>query len=907
MTAAPTGTAVIGAALRLPGAGTLAEYWENLRGGRDCITRRQVDELRGLVDDALLDDARWVGASGRIDGVYGFDPATFGMAPRTALVTDPQHRLLLTIVHEALDDAGVVPAPGDRIAVFAGVGRNRHEELVRAVLRATGEPVDEVELEIGNEKDHSSTKVAYRLDLGGPAVTVQTACSTGLVAVHQACQSLASYECDVAVVAAAAVRVPDVHGYLHLPGSIGSADGVCRPFSARASGAVAGDGVVGVVLRRTEDAVAAGDHVRAVIRGSAVNNDGRKSGYASVSARAQEAVIRDALLFAEVDAASIGSVEAHGSGTPLGDATEWSALAAVYGTQGTTLVGSVKSGLGHLREASGLAGLVRVVASLEHASVPPTINVGAVAPFARERSALALSRTVQDWPLPGTRRAAVSSFGLGGTNAHVVLEQAPAVVDSVDRDGGGSIVLVSGRTAAAAEETARRWASALRDGVPVPTASRVSQQRRRHLAHRRFAVGEDPQAVADDLLVDPGASDRPTDGVCFVFPGIGDHYTSMAAGLRTLLPGFAAEVDRLLAACGAHADRDLAAWLSTTPSTGRGAAVDVRRLVSRRDDVRPASVDTVAVHAAVFSVQVALARALGRLGLHPDVVVGHSLGELSAATVAGVLDEADAVELLVTRARLLEAAEPGAMLALTTSEPPESHLRPGVWLAAVNSPRSCVVAGEPDAVRALADELAEQGAAGRLVPVTQAMHTPLMATAARGLDDVLARLRLRAPQVPLASNVTGTWAGEELTHPGYWQQHLTSTVLFGPALRTATERAGVLLEIGPGQLRTLAVQAQRDLGGAVVVPTVRREYQNERDDAVLLRALGQLWRRGLAPDWGALDLPEPGPVVPLPPTALDARELRVDADLEGLDLDGAVGTGTVVPRARPAAPAPAAA
>lgn len=882
-----TRIALVGAAARLPMSPDLGTLWDNLVSGRDCITRPTVEELRGIERDRLLDDARWIGASGRIDRAHEFDPAYFGMAPRTATVTDPQHRLLLTTVQHALDDAAIVPERGARVGVYVGVGRNRHEELVRTVSRLREDPIDEMTIEVGNGKDHASTKVAFRYGFTGPAVTVQSACSTGLVAVHQACQALANHECDIAIAGAAAVRVPGVHGYLYLPGSIGSSDGFCRPFSARASGAVAGDGVAVVVLMRESDALADEARVRAVVLGSAVNNDGAKSGYASVSAAAQEDVIRDALLFAEVEPDDVGSVEAHGSGTPLGDATEWSALRAVYGGRGRTLVGSVKSNLGHLREVSGLAGLLRVVGSLEHGRVPPTINVGAAADFTRDDSGLVLARSAQDWPLPGVRRAAVSAFGLGGTNAHVVLEEAPEVVRPAPAgDDRPSLVVLSAHTPAALDATAAGWAAALRDGVPLASAAAVSQRGRARRAHRRFVVGTDREEVAEDLA-DGSSVDVPDrDGLCFVFPGVGDQYPSMAAGLREWLPGFDGDLRGLLEACGEHAGRDLSGALSqevrgTEPTEG---GFSLRRLVEKRDGANLEEVDTIVDHAVVFSLQVALARSLQRLGLQFSALVGHSLGELSAATVAGTFADDEAARFVMTRARLVDAQPAGAMLALNMSEQEATALTgPDVWLAAVNSPRSCVVAGERDVVVALAETVADRGMAGRLLPVSQALHTPLMGPAADELTALLGTMTIRPPRVPVASNVTGGWVGDEITDLDYWRRHLTGTVRFGQALVTASSRSGVLLEIGPGQLRTLATQCQRELGGVAVVSTVRREYQNERDDAVLLRAIGATWAAGAGePDWGLLGAPTAGWRASLPGTAFDERRHDV---AEGIDVD----------------------
>ena len=536
-----TALAVIGMAGRLPGAATLDEYWANLLAGRDCVTRRPIEELRGLVADDLLDDSRWVGASGLIFNGFDFDPAFFGMSPKEALITDPQHRLLLSTAAAALEDACLVPAKGSqRIGMFAGVGTNRHSELVRGVLASRKEVIDELAIEVGNVKDHAATKVAYRLDLRGPAIAVQSACSTGLVALHQAGLSLAGYECDTAIVGAASLRAPEEYGYLALPGGISSTDGYCRAFSSAASGVMASDGSVAVVLKRYSDAVAAGDRIHAVIRGSAVNNDGAKSGYAMVSSEAQQRLIRDALLFAEIDPEQVGAAEAHGSGTPLGDAVEWNALSAVYGG-GSVVVGSVKSSIGHTREVAGLAGFVRMVCSVRDGKIPPTLHVGLPADFAQPGgSGLHLARRTQEWGSHEPRRGAVSAFGLGGTNAHVIVEQPPAA-EQRSEPAGPALVLISAHSQTAAKTTAATWSEALVSGkVSLAEAADVGQSGRRHRRHRVFAVSSSREAAADELSSRTTVSAGLTEPkVCFVFPGIGDHYPGMAAGLRTSLPGLA--------------------------------------------------------------------------------------------------------------------------------------------------------------------------------------------------------------------------------------------------------------------------------------------------------------------------------------------------------------------------------
>ncbi|MFE9499889.1 type I polyketide synthase [Streptomyces collinus] len=888
--------AVVGLSCRLPGAESVGQYWDNLLNGRDLITRLPTAELRGRVPDALLDDPRWVGASGCITDPYHFDPSSFTMAPSEALLTDPAHRLLMKTGHEALQDACVVPSNDRaRIGVFAAVGRSRHEEIIRNVLTGRGDIVDETALEVGNEKDHSAAKVAYRLGLRGPSINVQSACSSGLLALHLAAQSLVAYECDIALVAASTLRVPGQYGYVHVPGGIGSPDGYCRAFSAAAAGTVSGDGVVAVVLKRLDDSRADCDRVLAIVRGSAVNNDGARSGYAMVTAAAQEQVIRDALLFAEVEAAQIGSVEAHGSGTPLGDAVEWTALSAVYGESPRTLVGSVKSGIGHVREAAGLAGFARMVLSVSRGRIPPTLHVGVPADFVgRAESGLALSRRNQAWPTAGPRVGAVSSFGLGGTNVHIVVEEPPPPAGRPGDDTAPpSLVLISARSAEAANRTAKAWGDAIVRGDATPSeAADVSQFGRRHLRFRRFAVSRSAEDLAGQLTTPEAvrvltARDPSRTATCFVFPGLGDHYPQMGAGLRDSLPGFAQRLDGYLAVCSDLIGRDLrsAAAASDRGKPRSESAIDFRSLFDTSRHGRGPLADPVAAHAVMFSTQLALARTLGEHGLRPAAVTGHSLGELCAATVAGVFGDDDALRVVIERIRLVAAQPQGAMLAVAMpSADAEALTGPGVWLAAVNGPRSCVLAGTREAIDAVSRQLNREGLQGRLLPSSHAFHTPLLDTAGAQLATLLENLTLSAPSIPMIANLTGDWIGDEVTSPGYWHRQLTAPVLFGQALRTAAARCGVLVEIGPGQLRTLITQIRGGARDVCAIPTMRRAYQNEQDDVVLMRALGELWQAGVELDWAALRSQAQRWKGSLPPTAADERRMFI---ADGADLAAA--------------------
>ncbi|MEV0455854.1 type I polyketide synthase [Catellatospora methionotrophica] len=895
---------MVGMAVRLPGADRLDQFWSNLLAGRDCVTRTPVEQLRGLVDDALLDDPRWVGASGRISRPFDADPSFFGMSAKEALLTDPQHRLLLATVHQALEDACHVPQRGSgTTGIYGGLGSNQHAAIVRAVLANRDEPADELAIEVGNDKDHGIAKVAYRLGLHGPAIAIQTACSTGLVALHQAGQALMGYECDAAVVAAAAIRVPDRYGYLHLAGGIGSPDGTCRAFSAAAAGTVSSDGVVAVVLKRYEDAVAAGDRIYAVVRGSAVNNDGSKSGYAMFSAAAQERVIRDALLFSELDPKMIGAVEAHGSGTPLGDAVEWSALSAVYGPAGNAKVGSVKSAIGHTREASGLAGFVRMALSIYHGQIPATLHVDTPAENVMRAGGLSLAMTTADWCPPDRRTGAVSSFGLGGTNVHVLLEQAPDVGAAEPRLAS-ELVLISAHTETAADRTAAAWHDAVRTGaLSLDEAADVSQFGRRHGRVRQFAVAKDAAELANELDRCPAVSTT-SPSLCFAFPGIDDQYPGMAAGLAGQLPGFAERLREYMDICSEQAGRDLSDYLRPASTGPIDPRLRRRPTATARVDE---STDLVASEAMSLSVQLALAASLTGLGVRALAVVGQGLGELAAATYANVMRSSDALRLAVERARLVAAQPEGAMLTVALSRAEAEELTgPDIHLAVVNSPRSCVLAGAYTDIEKLAKRLEQRGRPGSLLPTRSALHTPLLAEAGAELAELLVGVPLSPPDVAMASNLTGVWATEAVAEPSYWQRQLTSPVLFSDALRSAADCCDALVEIGAGRLRTLAAQSQTRLGDKVIA-TVRREYQNETDVDVLLRALGRLWQMGVEPDWQALR-PDVRPLrTSAPPTATEDQPFWIaeGAVLPGLTSLPAPPHGTSTSEATRAPSAPA--
>ncbi|HEX7241000.1 MAG TPA: type I polyketide synthase, partial [Longimicrobiaceae bacterium] len=671
------------------------------------------------VGDELLSHPAYVPARGALEDIDRFDAEFFGVSPRDAEVLDPQQRIFLECAWEAMEDAGREPGRGPaRVGVFAGAGFNTY--FFRNVLPAltATDPVRTHQAVFSNDKDYLATRTAYKLGLRGPAVTVQTACSTSLVAVHLACRSLRDGECDMALAGGVSAVVPQTSGYLFQEQSFLSPDGCCRAFDAQAQGTVPGSGCGIVALRRLEDALADGDTIHAVILGSAVNNDGdRKVGFTAPAMEGQAAVIRAAHAAAAVDPCTIGYVEAHGTGTALGDSIEVAALADAFGPlpPGSCALGSLKPGVGHLDVAAGVAGLIRAVLALRHREIPPTLH------FQSPNPQIGLERTpffVPAQPLPWTRddaprRAGVSSFGIGGTNAHVVLEEAPQPRPA-DPAGPWQLLLLSARTPQALESATQRLATHLAEHPELPLADVAFTLRegRRAFACRRAVVvreGEDAAALlrgaAPDRLA-TGRAEAEEPPAVFLFPGVGEQYPGMGRGLYRTETVFRAAVDRcadlLLPRLGwdlretLFAVDDEPAEGSDEPAREPGG-LDLRRMLGRGGPVSGAAARldrTEAAQPVAFVVGYALARLWESWGIRPAAVLGHSLGEYTAACVAGVFSLEDALELVAARARAIQALPGGAMLAVPLA--PDAlapFLAEDVALAAANAPELCVLSG----------------------------------------------------------------------------------------------------------------------------------------------------------------------------------------------------------------------
>ncbi|MGW1598552.1 type I polyketide synthase [Streptomyces sp. NPDC002343] len=846
--------AVVGLSCRFPGAHNAEEYWRNLCAGIDSISHfdRSALDASGL-DAALVTDPRFVPARGVVPDGELFDREFFGYSAAEAATMDPQHRVFLECAAQALDDAGIDPdRSGKWTGLFAG-GDHTPAPAAGTVDTATA-----TQRLIGREKDFLATRAAYKLDLRGPAITVQTACSTGLVAVHQACQALLGHECDVALAGATTLHLPQVGGHLHQEGSILSADGHCRAFDADASGTVNSGGVGVVALKRLTDALENGDRIIAVIRGSAVNNDGReKVGYTAPSVAGQRDVIRMALARAGVSSDEIGYVEAHGTGTPVGDPVEVAALTAAFAAEsegsrtGPCLLGTVKANIGHTGAAAGIAGLIKTSLMLHHRVFVPTPHFSRPNPaLDLDASPFRVSTEYRPWEQAGPRLAGVSSFGIGGTNAHLVLEEPPRTEPGgLDEADGAHALCLSAATPEALHTMRARLADRF-DAADAPRpvdAARTLAARRRFPYRLSVVAGNAAEAAA--LLRD---TDRTTQAVAaprvaFLFPGQGALQAGHGQAAHELLPVFREVFEACRAHVRAHHDIDLAPALD--PGTSPDWFLDTRHQ-----------------QLGLFVHGYALARQLSAWGVTPEASLGHSIGEYAAVAAAGGWDWRDALDLVHARATAMRQAPPGRMLVVRA---PLDEVAPllddRVSLATVGS-GYVVVSGPAERIEALAAGRQAAGTASRLLPTAHAFHSPLMATAAEELRKAVAAVPAKAPHRTWISGLTGDWTDpRQAQDPDYWARQLTGTIRLDLGMRTLAEGGvPVLVELGPGD--SLTREALRRSADLVAVPLLGRSPSDERRN--LLGALARLWEEGVSVDWESLAPVRAGRICSLPPHPL---------------------------------------
>ena len=878
--------AIIGMSGRFPGASTVEAFWQNIAEGVESITTFSEAELQAAgVAASLLRDPNYVKAGAVLDDIALFDANFFGLTPREAAITDPQHRLFLECAWEALEHAGYDPQRyAGAIGVYAGAGMNGYG-ADRPGLAGTAE---EYQTRIGNDKDFLATRVAYKLNLRGPSVTIQTACSTALVAIHLASQSLISGECDIALAGGVSIRLPHTVGYLHQPGGITAPDGHCRAFDAQAQGTVGGSGIGIVVLKRLEDALADHDSIYAVIKGSAINNDGaRKVGYTAPSVEGQAQVIQTAQRLAGVDPATISYIEAHGTGTALGDPIEIAALTRAFQAQtqqtGFCAVGSVKTNVGHLDTAAGVAGVIKTALALTHRQIPPSLHFRVPNPaidFAN--SPFYVNATLAEWQSNGTpRRAGVSSFGMGGTNAHAILEEAPPLAES-DAARPWQLLVLSAKSSSALEQMTANLAAHLRQpNRNLADVAYTLQLGRQAFSHRRAVVcrDQDDAVLALEQTVPTRmfsathtGGDRP---VVFMFPGQGSQYVQMARELYQDEPLFRAEVDHCAQLLVPHLGLDLREVLypDRDKETRRQGDKEIGPLLvslspGLDSNPRPLAIDqTWLAQPALFVIEYALAQLWIAWGVRPQAMIGHSLGEYVAACLAGVFALEDALALVALRGRLMQTLPAGAMLAITLSEEAlQPLLNEPIALAAVNGPTQSVVSGPLAAVVALEQQLTAAGVTYRRLATSHAFHSSMIDAIHDRFLAYVQHMDLRAPQIPYVSNVTGTWiSAAEATDPQYWARHLRQTVRFGDGVRTLAQEAQCFLEVGPGRTLTTRVKQHPDMAaGTITCQSLRHPNDDQSDRAVLLTALGRLWLAGVAVAWEAVYAHERRQRVPLP-------------------------------------------
>lgn len=872
--------AIVGMACRFPRSGTIEEFWRNLADGVECITFFTPEQLKAVgVPQALIDDPSFVPACGMVEDFDRFDAEFFELSPREAEVTDPQQRIFLEVAWEALENAGYDPTtyPGS-IGMFAAAGMSGYLVNVYTNPQVL-ETVGFSRAMLGNDKDFLPTWASYKLDLRGPSVNANTACSSSLVTTHLACQSLLNGECDMALAGGSTVTATQIRGYSYQPGGINSPDGHCRAFDARAQGTVGGSGTGAVVLKRLADAIQDGDSIYAVIKGSAINNDGAaKAGFTAPSVEGESRVIAEALSIADVDPDTISYVETHGTGTELGDPIEIEALTLAFRSKtqekGFCAIGSVKSNVGHLDTAAGVAGLIKTALSLDHRKIPPSLH------FERPNPKIDFGATpffvntvLRPWTSPqGPRRAGVSSFGIGGTNAHLVLEEAPPRPERPPAAERPELLVLSARSQSALEAATDRLIERLGEEAapPLSDVAFTLQVGRRAFRHRRMVIASTTEdAVAALAARDPNrvlsaATRDERRPVAFLLPGAGSQYLGMGAGLDAEFPVFRREIDRaakILA--GSGLDLRAALYAAAAP----GAEAELRR-------------SSVAMPA-IFSVEMALARLWQSLGIHPWAVIGHSLGEYAAACLSGVMSLDDALDLVLLRGRLLEEIPSGAMLSVALAEEEAVHwVTHEVSISAINTPSHCVFSGKTEAIEKLEMALRARGVEASRLHVEVALHSPLVEPILKRFGERVAKVRLAAPTLPYVSNVSGGWiTAEQATDPDYWVRHLREPVRFAEGLAEVLREPDVILmEVGPGRnLGTLASRHPQRLPRQAVFGSLRHPQDRGSDLGFFLHSLGSLWLSGVRPDWRRLDVHRSRRRVALPTYPFERQRYYVEA------------------------------
>jgi len=876
--------AIIGMVGRFPGAANLDQLWRNLCNSVESISVFSAEELGPGIDENLRNDPDYIRARGLIEGADLFDAAFFGINPLEAKVMDPQQRVFLELAQQALENAGCDPEHyRGRIGVFAGIGDNHYYTtnlLSNPDLLAMA---GKLAVEYGNQKDYIALRTAYLLDLRGPAISLNTACSTTLLAVDQACRSLLDYECDVALSGGIDITVPQKSGFLYQEGGTFAKDGHCRPFDADATGTMFCDGAGVVILKRLAEARADGDTIYAVIRGTGKNNNGaRPASFLAPSVDGQADAIAIAQSNANVEVETIRYIEAHGTGTPVGDPIEFEALRRVFESKTDKkqfcYIGSIKGNIGHPTNAAGIAGLIKAALVLYHEQIPPTLHFKTPNPkieFAGSPFLIA-DRLISFPRGEEIRRTAVSSFGFGGTNVHAILEEAPLPkVASASRPL--QLLPVSAKTPAALDAYSHALAEHLGSAAPETLAdvAYTFQTGRKQMAQRRFVVAANSGEAAR-LLLQPSPlrcstkrCERRNPPVVFLFGGQGTQYVNMGLNLYRDEPLFRAIVDECCEYLTPHLGRDLRELLYPQSGDEKTAQISLQ--------------DTFFTQPSIFVIEYALARFWQSLGIEPAMMAGHSIGEFVAATLAGVWELEDALSIIALRGRLMQDLPRGSMLAVSSSADSIAQILPAeLQIASNNAPALCVVSGPEAAVVQFQKQLEAKDIVCRRLHTSHAFHSAMMDPMVEPLREAVAKIQLRPPMKPFVSTVTGRLiTAAEATDPIYWARHSRATVQFSKAIHyLKNEGYELFLECGPrSTLCSLARQQFTPNHPCTAIPTFSDTHENNAEWATLLFAMGSLWQNGVSIDWDAFYANEDRRRVPLPTYPFERQRFWVEPAL----------------------------
>ncbi|CAM4112206.1 type I polyketide synthase [Pseudoalteromonas byunsanensis] len=833
--------AVIGMAGQFPGAENVGEFWDNLSKGVESIARLSDEDLRRCgISDELLNNKSYVKAGAYLKNSDMFDPEFFDMTPKEAEITDPQHRVLLECAHDAMSDAGYVAEQYDgAVSVYAGIGVDTY---LLGNIMPNPQILNDMgmyQLVLGNDKCYAVSRISYKLNLTGASLLVDTSCSTSLVSIVMAYKSLLSYDCDMALAGGAKVNASEV-GYLYEPGSVNSPDGHCRAFDAQASGTVFGNGVGLLLMKRLEDAIEDKDNIIGIIRGGAINNDGSdKVGFTAPSVAKQRDVIEQALEFSEVPAQSISYVEAHGTGTRLGDPVEIGALNEAFADcpAQSCYIGSVKTNVGHLETAAGVTGVIKTLLSMKNDTLPATLN------YETPNPAINIEQTpfkvvAQNTPWARTdspRRACVSSFGIGGTNAHIILEESPE--REYPTEPGSELLLLSAKCAKALKQSQHNLSAALPQVKSLQDAAYTLAVGRKAYAHRSYAAVNDKGAVtfapANELT-------KSVSKVAWVVPGQGTQYVGMSRDLHQRFDVFRSTFEQCCELIVRQGGQDIRNLL-----LGETAEPSMQELIMQTDYAQPA----IFVHA------YAMAKQLQAMGVEPELMLGHSLGEYVVACLAGVMSLEDAIKLVLTRAQLMNKVTRGAMLSISASldvvqsvlAQVSSH---EIDICAINSSKSVVVGGTYEAIDSLSTLLQDKQIDNRKLVTSHAFHSHMLEPVLGEFEAAVRGITFHAPQMGYVSSLNGQLVNAQMVcEPQYWVQHLRHTVQFGNAVDTLiSEGVDCVFDLGPSNTAAMLVRDNVTSACSIVhcAPNVK---QKTAGDLVLLEAIGKYWSLGGNIDW----------------------------------------------------------